>query len=516
MTVETELKLTVSARTLATLPRSPWLRAMSSGRAKKEKLVSVYFDTPDCQLARKYIALRIRRQTGKRTQTIKTENGGTDALSRGEWEQPVSGNRPDFRFAKGTPLEPLLKNGAKNAIRPVFETSIERTTIPLRAGGSEVELALDRGFIRAGKRRESVHEIELELKHGDSRDLAALAERFVELGKLSYGALTKAERGYALKAGRRRQPVEGGEIVLDPAQPIASAFQKIGLSCLHHLAGNEAAVRNADAEGVHQMRVGLRRLRAAISVFKDITQDEKIEAIKNELRWLTGELGPARDLDVLVEDSLPPLRDEQPTKHEIEILEADIGEKRDEGFTQARAAVESDRYHKLVLDTALWLIAGPWSGREDPLAQSALQGRIDGFAPEVLRKRSKKVAKKSRRPDALDAHGRHKLRIAVKKLRYSTEFFESLYSGRKEKKARRRFEDLLKALQDALGKLNDIATHDRLANQMVRLGRCARKDLQKAYAMGLLSGSEHKLAGVCIAEVKKAGKKLADTRPFWN
>src|SRR5437868_14484517 len=104
MTTETELKLTASTRSLQTLAKLPWLREISSGRAKKEKLVSVYFDTPDCKLERRHVALRIRRQSGKRTQTFKTEDGGGGALSRGEWEQPVASNRPDLDSGQGTPL----------------------------------------------------------------------------------------------------------------------------------------------------------------------------------------------------------------------------------------------------------------------------------------------------------------------------------------------------------------------------------------------------------------------------
>src|SRR5207248_8488006 len=141
-----------------------------------------------------------------------------------EWDQPIADDRPDLEAAKCSPLAPLLKGATKKAIRAIFETNIERITIPLRAGRSEVELALDRGFIRAGKRREAVHEIELELKSGDSRDLAALAERCTDSCQISYGALTKAERGYALCTGRKGQPVEGGDICLDPAQSAASAF----------------------------------------------------------------------------------------------------------------------------------------------------------------------------------------------------------------------------------------------------------------------------------------------------
>ena len=513
MTIETELKLTAPARTLQKLPRVPWLRDMAAAHAKREKLVSVYFDTPDCKLARNHVALRIRRQAGKRIQTIKTENGGGHALSRGEWEQPVAGSRPDLRSIKGTPLDGLLKNGSK--VEPIFETNIERTTIPLRAGRSEIELALDRGFVRAGRRRESIHEVELELRHGEPRDLALLAERIAATVQIGYGAQTKAERGYALSAGRSGEAARAGDIRLDPAQSVAGAFTKIGLACLHHLARNESAVRKGDAEGVHQMRVGLRRLRAALSVFKDPAEDEKREAIKGELKWLTGQLGPARDFEVLAEAAKLALQGARSGRHDSELLESEVKARRDEGLAQAKAAVESERCRRALLNAALWLIAGPWSRREDPFAVSALQARIDAFAPEVLRKRWKKIVKRSRKAEKLDAHGRHKLRIAVKKLRYATEFFESIFTGKRQKKARKTFEDLLKALQDALGKLNDIATHDRIAGQMVQLGKCTKKHLQMAYAMGLLSGSEHRLAATCIAKARKSGKKLGGAKPFW-
>jgi inorganic triphosphatase YgiF len=516
MTIETELKLIASPRALQALPRLPWLRKISSGRARKQKLVSIYFDTPDCRLHQNGVALRIRRQLGKRTQTIKTADGGNGALARGEWDQPVSADRPNLDAAKHTPVASLLNGATKKTIKPVFETNIERVTIPLRSGHSEVELALDRGFIRAGKRRESVHEIELELKHGDPRDLVALAERCAGALSVSYGVLSKAERGFALSARRAQQPIEAGDIRLDAAQSTASAFAKIGLSCLHHFAANETAVRKGKAEGVHQMRVGLRRLRAAISVFREFVQGSETEAVKTELKWLTEQLGPARDLDVLVEDALKPLHLAEPAKNEIQILKSDVEDRRKVGFAQAKVAVESARYRKLVLDTALWLIAGSWSHTAAPLVQSARARPIDGFAPEVLRERTEKVGKKSCKADELDARGRHRLRIAVKKLRYSTEFFSSLFLKKKQKRARQQYAALLKALQEALGILNDIAVHDRFAGDMVRLGRCTRKELQKAYAMGLLSGSEHEKAAACVAAVKMTGKKLADAKPFWH
>src|SRR5215467_5099618 len=136
MPTETELKLTASPGALQALPRQKWLRKMCAGRSKKEKLVSVYFDTPDCQLQQHGIALRIRRQSGKRIQTIKSQDGG-GALARGEWEQPVTGDRPDLKAAGKTPLAKVLKGTAKKAVRPVFKTEVNRITIPLRMRSSE-------------------------------------------------------------------------------------------------------------------------------------------------------------------------------------------------------------------------------------------------------------------------------------------------------------------------------------------------------------------------------------------
>jgi inorganic triphosphatase YgiF len=128
-----------------------------------------------------------------------------------------------------------------------------------------------------------------------------IADRLAQSVALAYAARSKQERGYALSAKQAVKPVRGGVIDLDPEVSTGAAFQTIGLSCLDHAVANDRAVRKGDAEGTHQMRVGLRRLRAAISVFKELLQGPETEAIKTELKWLTEQLGPARDFQVLVE-----------------------------------------------------------------------------------------------------------------------------------------------------------------------------------------------------------------------
>ena len=517
MGTETELKLTLPPKDLRRVGRLAWLRKLASGPAQRRQLVSVYFDTDKFKLQGHGITLRIRKIGRKRIQTIKAfADGAGNVFSRREWEAEIKGDAPDFQFAKDTALEPLLTAKLKGALRPVFETNIERTTLPLRVGASLIELAIDKGFIRTGRHRMAVAEIELELKKGKPKDLVRLAKTFARLLPVAYGVRAKAERGYALSAGERSRPVEAQDIALSSQASVADAFIVIGFSCLHHFAGNEEAVRNGACEGVHQMRVGLRRLRAAISLFQDVVQGPETDKIKAELRWLTEQLGPARDLDVFVKEGVAPLRKAVPERPEIALLKSDLEVQRDEGFAKAKAAVRSARYRKLVLRTALWLAGGKWLRDRDALMVDRRNRRIGDFAAETLNRRTGKLVKKIARLESLDARGRHKLRIAAKKLRYATEFFAGLFAKKKARGGHKAFYESLKALQDALGKLNDIVVHERLAEEYARSGKRGSKRPAKAFAMGMLTGREQLEARSCLADAIKAGTSLSQAPRFWR
>jgi triphosphatase len=512
MATEVELKLSVPPRALRDAARLPWLRKLANGRVSRNTLTSVYFDTGKFKLRDHGLTLRIRRIGRKRLQTIKVDDASI-ASGRVEWEEEIAGRKPDFKLAKRTALKPLITSRLKRSLRPVFETEVRRTVMPLRIGESDLEIAFDRGQIKSGKSRASISEIELELKNGHRRDLARVAERLRKAVPIAYGARAKAERGYALSTGEENEPVGATTIALEPTVTTGEAFALIGLSCLHHLAANEGAVRRGHPEGVHQMRVGLRRLRAAISVFGDVVENAETEDIKSKLKWLTAQLAPARDLDVFVEESVAPLRKANPDKPEMKLLETDLRKKREEGFERAKAAVESERYRRVVLDTALWLINGEWL--RDTNALAARRDRpIDAFAHHVVSARARKIAKKSRKIEDLDARARHKLRIAVKKLRYATAFFASLFG--KARKARKRFENELKALQDALGTLNDMAVHQGLARQYAHAGPRSTQRPQKAFAVGVLTGREQSRARACMAAAIEAGKGLAKADAFWR
>src|SRR5262249_174376 len=198
----------------------------------------------------------------------------------------------------------LLNRKSRRQLKPVFETRVRRTTYPLSSHHSDIALTLDKGTITNG--RDS--SIELELKRGDEVELFGVARELIPPLPAQLALKSKSERGYDMLAGRDDAPVKAIAIDLMPGATTRDGFKAIGLACLKQMIGNEPALLAGDPEGVHQMRVGLRRLRAAISLFADILPDPQTAALKDELKWLTGELGPARERERLVTQGVAPRR----------------------------------------------------------------------------------------------------------------------------------------------------------------------------------------------------------------
>lgn len=203
-------------------------------------------------------------------------------MSRREVEMPIAGQHPDFRALNRAGLKSVFSKKLKRQLKPVFETDVTRIAYPLN--NASVELALDRGEIEAGGIEVPVCEVELELKHGEPTELFAIAKRLADLAPLRLSLKSKASRGYELAEGTPAgRVVHSEQVELPETATTEEAFQAIAYACLHQIADNYDAVVNEDPNGIHQMRVGLRRLRAAISLFKEILEDEQTSSIKEEL-----------------------------------------------------------------------------------------------------------------------------------------------------------------------------------------------------------------------------------------
>jgi triphosphatase len=517
MAHEIELKLDAPAKAAARLPKVPWLEKLVSAPVHRQRVASVYFDTRSDKLRAAGISLRVRRVGDKHVQTIKRDpKGSCGAFTREEWECEIAGDEPDLDLAKDTALAQFNLRKLRRKLRPVFETDVERVVILIQHHNNKLELAVDRGEVRAGRLSEPISEIEIEVKDGEPAEAIRLARRIATETQATYGAKTKAERGYALSAGEEHLPAFGDEIIVRPTMTAGQAFQVIGFSCLRHFASNQDAVADSDSEGVHQMRVGLRRLRAAMSLFKELIEQPGSEHIKSELKWLTEQLGAARDLDVFLKEGVKPLEQEEPEAQEVATLADDLEGRRGAAFAQAKSAVESERYRKLVLECALWLAGGDWFTSRDPLIVAHRDIRVSDFAAAELARRTGKIIKQSKKLEALDTRRRHKLRIAIKKVRYACEFFESVYEGRKVERRRKVFTATLKGIQSGLGRLNDMQVHCRLAHRFAHSKSGVPNQAEKAFAIGLLTGREHAEAAAILADAVKAARNLSDTKPFWH
>ena len=517
MAREIEVKLEAPMTALRRLLDAAWLKRLETAAPKRNHLVSIYYDTAACDLRERGMSLRVRHIGKRRIQTVKAgPRGACGPFCQQEWEHEIKGNRPDLDGAQDSPLEDLPRKELKLALRPVFATDVARAAIPVRCDGSEIEIAIDRGEVRTRRWQMPISEIELELIDGNPAQLIKLARRIARVTRAGYGIASKAERGYGLSRGRGPMAIVAREILLSPDMTAGESFTTIALSCVHHFAGNRDAVEAGESEGVHQMRVGLRRLRAAISFFKDLLQDAESARIKRDLKWLIGELGPARDLDVLISERVEPLQRERADGTELALLKSDLKHRRRSGFERAKEAVASDRYRQIVLEAALWTTGGAWATGTEPLASERRDRCVVDFAAGEFARRHGNIRKKLKKMEELDPRRRHKLRIAAKKLRYADEFFASLYNRGGAKRRLKHHGKALKELQSALGKLNDMQVHNQVAGDFVRTSHRAKKKPQKAFAFGLISGDDHAHIAALMNAAMRAGKHLTAAKPFWN
>jgi len=389
---EIELKLEVAPASLPALKKVPLLRSLKAPPRRTSE-VSVYFDTDKHKLRRNGLTLRVRRVGDRHMQTIKVD-GNSASFERDEWETEIAGPEPDLEHARGTALEPLAND--KLRLKPQFETRVRRTVYPVADDTRAFALTIDRGTIKTGGRSVPVSEIELELERGNPVQLFEEARKLTRGLAAQLGVRSKAERGYALMDGSLDAPIKSVKIELPAGAATREAFRIIGRACLKQIVGNEPALIKVDPEGVHQMRVGLRRLRAAMSLFGGLLRDPQTEAIKAELKWLTTELGPARELDVLVKRVVAPVQVSHAHWDGLPSVSHALAQKREAALARAQDAVTSPRFRALTLEAAAWLEAGDWTAARDDLVRDRGELAIAIFACGQLTRRWRKVRKKGR------------------------------------------------------------------------------------------------------------------------
>lgn len=495
------------ARLRAALPGAAGAHVAGAGGAKR--LHALYFDTPDLRLRTQGLTLRVRKQGGRYVQTLKSTPVGVGGVTvRGEWDAAVAGAAPDLsRLPQDAPA---LPDGIAAAdLRPVFETDIRRTVrLATMPDGCIVEVAFDTGEIRLGDRTVPVAEVELELKGGaGAAAIYDLALALNAVAPLRVETQTKADRGFGLVHARRPRAAKAGRVALGRDDTVETALRRIVGHCVGHLVANEAAALVGDGpEPIHQMRVALRRLRSAQAVFKPLLPRDRHADLADEIRWLAGALGDARDWDVFLGDLMPPVQAAFPTDAAMAALATAARLCRDDGRARAREAIRSPRFTALLLRIGAWMEAV--SRDADP---AVLARPVAAWSDGPLAKRHKRARKLGRDFAEAPPEARHALRIALKKLRYATDFFRDLYPA----KAVRRYADELAGLQAALGNLQDVATIGRLTATVPDLLGDRAPDGWRAGAGMVLGWHAH---GLVAAEPKlvRDWNAFAAAKPFWS
>lgn len=201
MSLEQEIKMVVGHQDELELLALPWLVELLEAEPERVHLLSTYFDTPDKALQQFGVGLRLRQVDSQWLQTVKCSGEAKDGLhQRKEWEHSLEGPVFNLDLLAETELAPLLEQEAVwSAIEPVFTTEFERQILPLRlSDGTTVEMAYDRGEVRAGSKQAVIHEVELELKQGKVEKMQQLAETLKAALPLEYSDISKAGQGYKL------------------------------------------------------------------------------------------------------------------------------------------------------------------------------------------------------------------------------------------------------------------------------------------------------------------------------
>jgi inorganic triphosphatase YgiF len=512
---ELELKMDLDIAAMRQI--SEWLLKRRNTTGVAQQLRTVYFDTNDFALRRSGISLRVRKAGDNYLQTIKlAESGGAGYFDRPEWETKVSSFHPDLAAARKTGLKPFRIKHLSKLIATAFEIRTRRTTYAISDGGARLELALDEGRVLGKGHGARFCELEIEVKQGKRDDLFRVARAIGRVAPLRLGFRTKADRGYAAIHANENGVFRAEKIDLRPKTRAEAAFRLIARDCLRQLVANVPATLEGNAEALHQMRVSIRRLRAGKSVFSELIRDRRLGKLKAEFRWISRILGTARDLDVLLDETLKQQPNGSPKGGLPDIVRA-FRVQRDEAYSDVSEALNSTRFRTLIFETLEWVECGGWQRKRGALAIAQREQAIVTHAARELRRRYKKLTKAAADFRKLDPAARHRVRIRAKKLRYAVEFFGSVFPGNKHAQRHATMLSSLKELQSRLGALNDISTHEKLMFDVAHSRKLNGKlKTAETFTAGIIYRSEEARIEQQLDAANAITSEIIASKPFWD
>lgn len=508
------LSFRVAPSDLSRLAALEQLVGGSFERVSNERVAGRLFDTPSRNLHGERIGLWVERIGSEWIQTVSVRGPLHCALhERTDWRTGVPGDGPEPEWISDPTLRHRVVELVEGTrLEPHLACHEWRRRSEIETGASRIRVTLRLGSIGADARSRTFALADFELLAGETADLYELALRVNERVALQIELAGRAEMGFAALDGALPSPVRARRPRLPHKVPLESAIEAALRSGLDQIAANADAVRDGrDPEGVHQMRVGARRARSALSLFKRLLPPGPLGELRLGLSWLGTHLGPARDLDVFADELLAPVIAANPHDLGLSRLRAAAEDARARARERARAAVDSPKATAVALELGRFVARRGW--REQPLSEDSAR-LFAGARKESRRLLSRRLRRLRRSAQAIAANDRealHAMRIEVKKLRYAVEFLGSLHDSA----ARRRFEKRLGRLQTILGRFNDAAVARRILTELVTaLGDEAKPELHTA--AGLVAGWASRDAETQLARLEEEWRAFDETLPFWK
>jgi CHAD domain-containing protein len=295
---------------------------------------------------------------------------------------------------------------------------------------------------------------------------------------------------------------------------VEDAFRVTLLECLAHVAANVVAVtRSREVEGLHQLRVGLRRLTVAFQAFGEEFATPVIRELQERTKAFTSAVAPARDLDVFTDELFPPpVGAAGSDAAAFSLLQDRLERARRDAWDQAVERISSVEFAILLDDVAAAAQSRSWNGGHDLKSKLDMRAPVKSVAARRLDEYLIKARKRGRRIKSLDQRDCHRLRISLKKLRYAAEFYAPLFKKKKVK----RYIKGVKELQDLLGAFNDTGQVRAILSQLTADDSAAPQvQADLFFASGLINGW-HCARGTRLGRsALKRWDKFRHVEPFW-
>ena len=490
-----ELTLLVSRADAARLHRLPFVKAARTGRSRGVAARIVWHDSLERTLASHGLALteqrghwRLERVRPRHTEPwppatdhrLIAEADGLDALRQ---LLAAEDHRPDV-------------HGLPEAITPVAAFDGRRTSFSLAVDDEPISMVLLDGLLRAVAAERPATRLILTGPAPQLRTLlSALSQELV----LAVPEQSLAAEALQLADGTTAEPRRRGAPTLpSDGLSVHEAFGHIVghlTDVMLHLAPL-VADENTGAEPVHQMRVAVRRARSAFSLFRPVTDSATLAPAAAALKQLSQMLGPARDWDVFMTETTPPVEAvllDQPALHAL----TRAGTRRRHAARVALSEfLTGSAFRALSLELACL-------AADDPPVEDAQPPTLIEFAAAVLRKRWKKLIGTGKTLDDLDNPALHGLRLRAKRLRYAAEFFAPLFPDRPTS----RFIHRLAVLQERLGLFNDTTVAETLLRDL---------NSKPGYAAGLVLGFTAARGVRARPKIAAAWARFRRLEPFWT